>query len=140
MIRQKSNSLSLRTGQMFLFAALSITIMLMAILCSIKIIREHQVSYDNQTIMTYDARYSEQSQFGRNSFLGVEDHLEKPNTKNKITSHRVNLNPLTTFAVTNYALASTGQNVLLILGGIIVFLILTMVAITALVRKKKRKK
>ena len=73
MIRQKSNSLSLRTGQMFLFAALSITIMLMAILCSIKIIREHQVSYDNQTIMTYDARYSEQSQFGRNSFLGVED-------------------------------------------------------------------
>ena len=33
MIRQKSNSLSLRTGQMFLFAALSITIMLMAILC-----------------------------------------------------------------------------------------------------------
>ena len=119
MIRQKSNSLSLRTGQMFLFAALSITIMLMAILCSIKIIREHQVSYDNQTIMTYDARYSEQS---------------------KITSHRVNLNPLTTFAVTNYALASTGQNVLLILGGIIVFLVLTMVAITALVRKKKRKK
>ncbi len=140
MIRQKSNSLSLRTGQMFLFAALSITIMLMAILCSIKIIREHQVSYDNQTIMTYDARYSEQSQFGRNSFLGVEDHLEKSNTKNKITSHRVNLNPLTTFAVTNYALASTGQNVLLILGGIIVFLVLTMVAITALVRKKKRKK
>lgn len=140
MIRQKSNSLSLRTGQMFLFAALSITIMLMAILCSIKIIREHQVSYDNQTIMTYEARYSEQSQFGRNSFLGVEDHLEKSNTKNKITSHRVNLNPLTTFAVTNYALASTGQNVLLILGGIIVFLVLTMVAITALVRKKKRKK
>lgn len=140
MIRQKSNSLSLRTGQMFLFAALSITIMLMAILCSIKIIREHQVSYDNQTIMTYDARYSEQSQFGRNSFLGAEDHLEKSNTKNKITSHRVNLNPLITFAVTNYALASTGQNVLLILGGIIVFLVLTMVAITALVRKKKRKK
>ena len=140
MIRQKSNSLSLRTGQMFLFAALSITIMLMTILCSIKIIREHQVSYDNQTIMTYDARYSEQSQFGRNSFLGVEDRLEKPNTKNKITSHRVSLNPLTTFAVTNYALASTGQNVLLILGGIIVFLVLTMVAITALVRKKKRKK
>jgi len=114
--------------------------MLMAILCSIKIIREHQVSYDNQTIMTYDARYSEQSQFGRNSFLGAEDHLEKPNTKNKITSHRVNLNPLTTFAVTSYALASTGQNVLLILGGVIVFLVLTMVAITALVRKKKRKK
>ena len=140
MIRQKSNSLSLRTGQMFLFAALSITIMLMAILCSIKIIREHQVSYDNQTIMTYDARYSEQSQFGRNSFLGAEDHLEKSNTKNKITSHRVNLNPLTTFAVTSYALASTGQNVLLILGGVIVFLVLTMVAITALVRKKKRKK
>ena len=74
------------------------------------------------------------------SFLGVEDRLEKPNTKNKITSHRVNLNPLITFAVTNYALASTGQNVLLILGGIIVFLVLTMVAITALVRKKKRKK
>ena len=112
----------------------------MAILCSIKIVREHQVSYDNQTIMTYEARYSEQSQFGRNSFLGVADHLEKSNTKNKITSHRVNLNPLTTFAVTNYALASTGQNVLLILGGIIVFLVLTMVAITALVRKKKRKK